>query len=222
MTSVKDQLCHLWRRINSLPQLRIFFKLAADIFGLRRLNLFYFWLSVRSPFAPPEIRWSSLSVRLHAQFSRITAIVRLCYSIRQLRLSEHTWDEKIGLLGRSMLYPGTTGGAVSISTSGKRNTSSWPLYITSNKLPRHSRKMAYEEWDEATSLYISYMVYIILHKLDTLSCGDFGGKTSLSASASFYCRFTALGKKSRACTEHKISSDLMERIRAGVMRLSIE
>ena len=208
MTSVKDQLCHLWRRINSLPQLRIFFKLAADIFGLRRLNLFYFWLSVRSPFAPPEIRWSSLSVRLHAQFSRITAIVRLCYSIRQLRLSEHTWDEKIGLLGRSMLYPGTTGGAVSISTSGKRNTSSWPLYITSNKLPRHSRKMAYEEWDEATSLYISYMVYIILHKL--------------TASASFYCRFTALGKKSRACTEHKISSDLMERIRAGVMRLSIE
>lgn len=58
--SVKDQLCHLWRRLNSVLQLRIFFKLAADIFGLWRLNLFYFGLSVRSPLAPPEIRWSSL------------------------------------------------------------------------------------------------------------------------------------------------------------------
>ena len=39
--------------------------------------------------------------------------------------------EKIGLLGRSMSYPGTLGGAVPISTSGNRNTSSWPLYVAS-------------------------------------------------------------------------------------------
>ena len=32
----------------------------------------------------------SQSVRLHAQLSRITAIVQLCYSIRQLLLSENT------------------------------------------------------------------------------------------------------------------------------------
>ena len=31
-----------------------------------------------------------LSVRLHAQLSQITAIVRLCYSIGQLHLSEYT------------------------------------------------------------------------------------------------------------------------------------
>ena len=31
-----------------------------------------------------------LSVRLHAQLSQITATVRLCYSIRQLQLSEYT------------------------------------------------------------------------------------------------------------------------------------
>ena len=35
----------------------------------------------------------------------------------------------------------------------------WPLYVTSNnKLPRHSRKMAYEERDQAPSVYISYMI----------------------------------------------------------------
>ena len=38
-----------------------------------------------------------LSVRLHAQLSQITAIVRLCYSIRQLQLSEYTcwWENRI-------------------------------------------------------------------------------------------------------------------------------
>ena len=83
-------------------------------------------------------------MRLHAQLSQITAIVQLCYSIRQLQLS----------------YPSTIGGAVSISTSGKQGH----LWLTSlrHQLPRHSRKMAYEERDEATSLYTSYMVYMII------------------------------------------------------------
>ena len=37
------------------------------------------------------------SVRLHVQFSQITAIVPLCYSIRQLPLSEYTclWENRI-------------------------------------------------------------------------------------------------------------------------------
>ena len=72
------------------------------------------------------------SVRLHAQFSQITAIVRLCYSIRQLQLSEYTcwWENQI--IGWNMSYPSTIGGAVPISTSGNRNTSSWPLFLTSN------------------------------------------------------------------------------------------
>ena len=63
------------------------------------------------------------SEHLHAQLSRITAIVRLCYSIGQLVYPSIHAGEKIGLLGRSMSYPGTLGGAVPISTSGNRNTS---------------------------------------------------------------------------------------------------
>ena len=100
------------------------------------------------------------SARLHAQLSQITAIVRLCYSIRQLQLSEYTcrWENRI--IGRSMSYPGTIGGAVPISTSGNRNTSSWPLYVTSNnKLQRHSIKMAYEERDEHIFVHFVYGVH---------------------------------------------------------------
>ena len=105
---------------------------------------------------------SHQSVCLHTQLSRITAIV-LWYSIGQLQLSEYTCRGENRIIGQSMSYPGTIGGALLISTSGNRGTSSWPLYATSNnKLPQHSRKMAYEEQDEATSLYISYMVYMII------------------------------------------------------------
>ena len=78
---------------------------------------------------PPHPHWPS--VCLHAHLSRITAIVWLCYSIRQLQSSEYTcrWENQI--TGESMSYPGTLGGAVPISTSGNRNTSGWPLYVTS-------------------------------------------------------------------------------------------
>ena len=93
-----------------------------------------------------------------------TCIVRLCYSIRQLQLSEYTcrWENQI--IGRSMSDPGMIGGAVPISTSGNRAISGWPLNVTSNKkpLPQHSRKMAYKEWDKATSLNVMYMVYMII------------------------------------------------------------
>ena len=101
------------------------------------------------------------SVHLHAQLSRITAIVQLCYSIRQLQMSEYTYWWENQIIAHSMSYPGTIGGVVTISTSGNRATSSWPLYVTSNnKLSRHSRKMPNEERDKATSLYILYMVYM--------------------------------------------------------------
>ena len=71
------------------------------------------------------------SVRLHAHLSQITAIVRLCCSIRQLLLSEYTccWENQIN--GRSMYPTGTLGGTRPISTSGNRATSHWPLYVTS-------------------------------------------------------------------------------------------
>ena len=123
------------------------------------------------------------------------------------------------------VIPGTIGGAVPISTSGNRNTSGWPLYITSNnKLPRHSRKTAYEERDEAPSVYISYMVYMIITQT----------RCTVELFLSFLRWFRrkdaavlllpahGLGKKSRACAERKIRSNLMECIHAGVMRLSIE
>ena len=99
----------------------------------------------------------SHSVSLLAQVSQITAIVWLCYSIRQLQLSKYTclWENRI--IGWSMSYPGTLGGAVPISTSGKRVPSGWPLYVTSNnKLHRHSRKMA---WRARQNYIFVHFVY---------------------------------------------------------------
>ena len=64
------------------------------------------------------------SVRLQPQFNSATQSDNCSYP------SLHA-GEKIGLLGRSMSHPGTLGGAVPISTSGNRNTSGWPLYVTS-------------------------------------------------------------------------------------------
>ena len=45
----------------------------------------------------PAFHQGSQSVRLHAQLSRITAVVRLCYSIGHLQLSEYTywWENQI-------------------------------------------------------------------------------------------------------------------------------
>ena len=85
-----------------------------------------------------SISWTRLfteiyhSVHLHAQLSGITAIVQLCYSVRQLQLSEYTCRWENHIIGWSVSYPGTIGGAVPISTSGNRATSGWPLYITRN------------------------------------------------------------------------------------------
>ena len=101
------------------------------------------------------------SVSLHAQLSQITAIARLCYSIRQLQLSEYTcrWENRI--IGWSVTYTGMIGGAVPISTSCNRATSSKTslCHHQQQTLPWHPRKMAYEEQDKATSLYISYGVH---------------------------------------------------------------
>ena len=53
----------------------------------------------------------------------------------------YKWRWENRFIGRSMLYPGTIGGAVPISSSGNRATRC-TLYVTSNnKLRRHSRKM---------------------------------------------------------------------------------
>ena len=85
------------------------------------------WFTSWRPCWGRELRTCCHSVRLHAQLSQITAIVPLCHSIRQLQLSQYTcrWENWI------MSYPGTLGGAVPILTSGNRNTSGWPFYVTS-------------------------------------------------------------------------------------------
>ena len=102
------------------------------------------------------------SVRLHAQLSQITAIVRLCYSVRQLQLSVYTCGEKIRLLAEAChtrvryvaLYP--------FQLAVIKSPPADPLrHRQQQTLPRHTRKMAYEERGEATSLYILYMVYTV-------------------------------------------------------------
>ena len=157
----------------------------------------------------------SHSVRLHAHLSRITAIVRLCYSTRQLQLSEYTCPWENWIIGRRISYPGTI---------GNRNTSGWPLYVTSNyKLPQHLRKMAYEERDEATSLNISYMVYVIITQtrctmallLAVILEERRRRRPSTSSSR-------PQEKDLKPAQNAKIRSDLIERKRAGVMQLSIE
>ena len=77
------------------------------------------------------VRWR-LSLRLHAQLSPITAVLWLCYSIRQLQLSWVYMPVRKSKYWLSMSYPGMIGGTVVISTSGNRATSGWSLYITSN------------------------------------------------------------------------------------------
>ena len=63
--------------------------------------------------------------------------------------------------------------------------------------------MAYEEQDEATSLYISYMVYMIITQTRcAIASGDFRGKMPpLSPSTS---GSRPREKKSRSRAEHKI------------------
>ena len=84
------------------------------------------WRQVRCSCADPT---TTHSVRLHAQLSQIT-VIRAAQPDNCNYPSIHA-GEKTGLLGRSMSQPGTLGGAVPISTSGNRNTSGWPLYVTS-------------------------------------------------------------------------------------------
>ena len=96
----------------------------------------------------PVIRFSHRHVYsdncscLTKQHSRAMAVIRL---IRH-------WDSAF------------TCAALSDYSYCNQTTDQSHLWLTSlcHQLPRHSRKMAYEERDEATSLYTSYMVYMII------------------------------------------------------------
>ena len=54
------------------------------------------------------------------------------------------------------------GAPQSITCRGNPASNNPILRVKQQTLPRHSRKMAYEERDEATSLYTLYMVYMII------------------------------------------------------------
>ena len=83
--------------------------------------------------------------------------------------------------------------------------------------------MAYEEQDKAKFLYITFMVYLIITQTRCTMAflvaviSEESRRRHPSTSGS-----RPQGIKSQACTERKIRSDLMERIHARVMRLSIE
>ena len=85
------------------------------------------------------------------------------------------------------------------------------LRLTSlhHQLPRHSRKMAYEERDEATSLYTSYMVNMIITQprcTMTLLLAMISEERRATAAVRLLPAHSP-GEKSRACAERKIQSD---------------
>ena len=166
------------------------------------------------------------SVRLHAHLSRITATVRLCYSIRQLLLSEYTCQWENGITGRSMSYP-----RYDRWRCTHFNKWQWShLQLTSlchqqqQTLPRHSRKMAYKERDEATYLYIPYKVYMIITQT---RCTMALLLAVISEETCCRHRPSISGSRPREknlepAQNAKSESDLMEHIHARVMRPSIE
>ena len=86
--------------------------------------------------------------------------------------------------------------------------------------PRHSRKMAYEERDEAASLYISYIVYVIITQTRCtvpLLLAVISEEKCPSISSS-----PPWEQNLEPAQNVKSESNLMERIHAGVTRLSIE
>ena len=162
-------------------------------------------------------------MRLHAQLSQITAIVRLCNSIAQLQLSQYTcwWENRI-IRPEHVIVRYARWRCTHFCTLVVTETPPADLFMS----PAASAFKKYGVRRARRSYIFTHFVYGVhdnytnqVHN-DALSCGDFGGKTPPPPSV--YFRLTAPGKKSCACTERKIRSAPLERIHAGVMRLSIE
>ena len=136
-------------------------------------------------------------------------------------LSIHA-GEKNQITGQSMSYPGTIGGAVPISTSGNRDTSGWPLCVTSG-LGIWKRCRTKSEEKLHLSTFCVWGTWS-LHKLDAQwrSCLWWFRRTAAAAAATTTALLLPAPGQSRACTERKIWSDLMECVHTGVMRLSIQ
>ena len=120
------------------------------------------WLSYQVNFPAISVHRLQMinrrAVHLHAQFSRITAIVWLCYSIRQPQLSEYIWRWENWFTGWSVSYPGTIGDTVVISTSANRDTSGWPLYVTSCLGIRERWRTKSEEKLHLCTFHLVYMI----------------------------------------------------------------
>ena len=173
--------------------------------------------------SPQACMLSPHSMRLHAQFSRITAVARLCFSIRQLQLSEYTcqWENRI--TGRSMSYPGAIGGTVPISTSGNRASSGWPLYFTSNtKLCLGIRERCRAKSEEKLHL-CTFRIWCTwsLHKLDAQwrSCLRWFQRKAAAADLLFPA-YTP-GKSPKPAQNAK-SNPIWWNVYMRVMQLSIE
>ena len=154
---------------------------------------------------------ANTQLRLHAQLSRITARVWLCYSIKQLQWSKYMCQWENWITGRSMSYPVTLGGAVPISIIGNRAPPPADLF-TSPAAVRRARR--------SSSLYISYMVYMIITQTRCtmaflLILVESRRRPSTSGSQ-------PREKNLKPAQNAIIRSDLMECIHAGVMQLSIE
>ena len=114
-----------------------------------------------------------------------------------------------------MSYPGTIGGAVSISTIANRATSCSRLHHHQQQTQAF-RKMANEEQNEATSLYICDELVMAQTRCTTAhspsrslflsDCGDHNSNI-----VSFDFRLTIAGKKTRACAERSMLSPAVSR-----------
>ena len=123
-------------------------------------------------------------------------------------------------------YLGTIGGTVHISTTDNRAPP--PPRLTSlhhqqqQTLSRHLRKMAYEEQYEATSLYITYIVYMVItqtkYTVALLLAVILEERRHRPSTSSSWPQ----GKNLEPAQNTKSKSNLIERIHAQVMQLSKE
>ena len=121
-------------------------------------------------------------------------------------------------MAQSMSYPGTIDGAVPISTIANRANSGLPLQTfttnNSNNKFRYSRKMANEEQDEATSLYISFVMSMVMaqtrcttaHSPSRCLFLSDGGDNNNSNIVSFDFLLTIAGKNLENALERSIHS----------------
>ena len=157
--------------------------------------------------------------------SRITAIVWLCYSVGQLQLSKYTCRWENWITGRSMSYHSTMGGAVPISTNGNRATSICPL--TSPATTNSASAFKKDGVRRARRTYIFVHFVYGVHNITQTRCTMALLLVVISEERRhrhhpFISGSQPQEKNFKPVQNTKSQSNLIERIHAGVMWLSIE